>query len=385
MSRAKKAVPPHRHSVGRQSVPRYQKCNASFVMAATRCPLQAFFSIFLELPEMLSPPTVLGTSVHAMFEKSLRRHKSTGRYPFATPKKLIGAWWNYWTTAAFRPTTSDEQKAAHGFGGYGEAWEDVPWSEYPAQPERMREQGCATMAMFFKAFDPIRQSEATIWVERSFAFWWQNIYWTGRIDAIIFEPDGAIIVDHKPYDYTEPVRLTGVQATFYQLAYELYLRRHAPQQMPLKAIRIYNYKSGRFQDVPLRDSHEIGMLVKIAQEITFYFAGVLKGIVPPVEFRREFRLCKFNPLDLERGDISPNFPRDEQCKYCRFIVQCRQWERQSGTTARERYRLKTMAAATMPDPTQIRIPFGDLPVVQRGRNAFERLIIPPAEQIRLDL
>lgn len=383
MARKKKASQPGRRGRKPKSVPRYLKCNASFIMTATNCLLQAFRETYLEIREFNLPMTVLGTSVHKMFELAMKRHKRTKRYPYATMKALIGAWWGFWSTAAFRPEEMEKPSAAHGFEGYGTPWQEVSWKSYPEDPERLRQSGCAYMAMFFKTFDRFRLSGIPIWVERQFKFWWQGICWTGRVDLILFEPDGAIIVDYKPSDYTEPVRLSGVQATFYQLAYELFFRKNAPGRVPLKAIWIYNYKSGKIQNVPLRDSHEFGMLVKIAQEFSRYYGAVLHGIALPPGF--VFEINSFHLDDITRGDITPHFPRGDHCKYCGHIKACIDWEHGLLPPASDQFALKLLTDSDAKAPLQLRLPFNQLPVVLRVSATFTQLMQPQPIQQKLDL
>lgn len=368
-------------SHGRRPLAPWLKCNASVLTTATRCPLEAFYSFFLELPVPLSPYAAHGIALHEMFRKFLTSDARTKRFPYLTEDKFIGAWSGWWW-AAVRPPEPQAKLRSHGYGGFSESWQPVVW-ENKDQPGELYGRGIKILKKFFAQYHDARHDGIKRIVERSFGTWFEGVKLTGRIDLIEFTSDGAIVTDYKPRRFSEPMRQTGIQPTFYQLAYEKFFRSHAPGRMPLIGLAIYDYGVGVKQDIPLRDGQEMGTLLQIVQEWSFYCRGVLTGVLVPPELEREFRL--FNPNDMLRGDITPRLPRGDHCKYCQFVDRCRRWEHGQLPTAREEYWMKLQSRTAVAQAAQLRVPFAELPVVQRGRTAFEALSVTPAEQTTMDL
>jgi hypothetical protein len=111
--------------------------------------------------------------------------------------------------------------------------------------------------------------------------------------------------------------------TYYQLAYEEKFRRQRFWRVPLEGIKIYNYKSGTFQNAEIRSSHEFGLLLKYLQEASGYIYGVLHGHAPKT---RSHLIFPNYERDMKNGDMTPRLPRGDHCGFCRHTVACRQWE-----------------------------------------------------------
>lgn len=368
----------------RRKVAPWLKWNASQLTTATNCPRQAFYEYFLKLPRVTPPYTALGSALHEMFRKFFSyTSKKRLRFHCLDEPTLLKIWQGWWWSALFSDRPPKKGRARpHGFGGYDDPPEIVPWREDDVAG-KMFGRGVNVLKRFFTRFDQVRHDGNSRLVERSFSFWWEGIFFTGRIDRLDLEPDGGVIYDYKSGLFSEPMRQTGVQPTFYQLAHEKFFRRSKTGHRPLKALRIYDYNGDQFQDLPLRDDHEFGLLLKLVQEGALYFDGVLNDRRVPAELQREFHL--FNPNDILRGDITPRLPRADHCKYCPYVEQCRRWERGDLPTARELYRQKRQLVDDTKVTLQERIPFSDLPVVQRGRSGFAAFSAPKPDQTALAL
>ncbi len=137
--------------------------------------------------------------------------------------------------------------------------------------------------------------------------------------------------------YPNHIVQTGLQMTIYQLAWELYFRPRLPGNPALKSIRIYDYWTGKIQEIPLRNDHEIGMLLLYIVEASEYYRGVLTGIPPSSEVIKNFRFFKSD--DILNGDITPRLPRDSHCNYCSHFNACREWELGKRPNARTVFKL----------------------------------------------
>lgn len=357
------------------------RCNASLLAASVSCPLQAFFQYFLQWPSPHNPLSAHGTAIHEIFRKALKRHPRTGRYPYLTEEKLIGAWSHWWWGAVNPPDPASKRKS-HGFGGFHESWQPIDWA-HPDQPGHLYARGINHMKKFFAVFEELRQSNRVMIVERAFSFNEGGVKLSGRIDLLMVGPEGATLVDHKPYSFSEPMRLTGTQPTIYQLAYERTFRQQFEDRIPLTGLKIYDYNNGVLQDLPLRDPYEFGMLRKVIQEWSRYYDGVLTGRPLEPGMAEEFHL--FNPGDIARGDITPRLPRGDHCKYCNFTTQCRQWERGELPTSRELWRQTRAEAHLRENPHQERLLFPAMPIVDQGQRDYTRLVTEKAKQLNLAL
>jgi hypothetical protein len=359
----------------------FERVSASVLSASINCPAQAFWQYFLEWPVEFNPYNAHGIAIHEMFRRFNTPHRSTHRYPFLTVDKLVGAWSGWWW-GAVKPPDPAYPKKSHGFGSFREPWQPVRWY-FPDQPGQLAGRGINIMKKYFAVFDPLRHDGRKMIVERSFGFTDEVLRLTGRLDLLMYTPDGAFLVDYKPHAFSEPMRLTGIQPTFYQIAYERVFRRHAPQRMPLVGMFIYDYSNGALQPLPLRDGHELGVVRKVIWEWHWYFRGVLTGIPVPEDILQQFET--FNRTDILHGDITPKLPRGEHCRYCQFTTQCRDWEQGKLPTSRQLWYDKRQVDRDLRQPSQLRLPLSDHPVIARAHRDFARFHHPRPEQQSLKL
>src|SRR3989344_4681840 len=74
----------------------WTRWHASKLSAVTACKYRGFHEFIMRTPAPIVGITALGQAVHYLFQQFLARHRSSGRYPFTTPQKLVGAWGHFW-------------------------------------------------------------------------------------------------------------------------------------------------------------------------------------------------------------------------------------------------------------------------------------------------
>ena len=290
---------------------------------ALGCPLHCFFGYMLKIPSKQNPWAVYGQAIHYIFQQFFTPHKSTKRYPYQTVEKLQGAWAHFWITAA---------KGEHKFSSREKGKEEVNWS-YPAQKEVMIGMGKKVMRVFFEKYHELRFDDIPRFNERRFTVPIGRLTLSGIIDRIDINPNGATVLDYKAGSYPDYLSASGIQLTFYQIAYDQYFKHTIGNYIPLKGVEIYSYNQGRIQEAPLRTNHEINMLLDYLLEASEYFRYMLNDTEVDRDIIGSFKY--FNEEDIKKQDISPILPRDSQCQYCPYIKACRKWELNSHPPARE--------------------------------------------------
>lgn len=311
--------------------------------------------------------TALGQALHYVFYLFFRPHPRTGRFPYLKLAALEGTWKGLWWGAV----DTDKGPARHGFSGRHTPPQPVDW-QFDGQAGVVFASGIKILRTFFENFDSVRHDGRRRWIERRFQMRWHGLTLSGIFDRLDIEDDSAVIVDYKSKHYPDYLLETGIQMTMYQLAYESLIRGSLPGQPPLKAIRIYDYRSGTYQDAPLRSAYEFGKLLRYLTETSMYLRGVYTGRLPTPEQMLEFDL--YDPLDMIRGDTTPNHHiRGEHCNYCPFLKQCRQWERRELPTARLRLHQERHLEDAARSPNQLRLPLNEHLLVQIGSQSTETL------------
>lgn len=339
----------------------WTRWHASKLSAVTACKYRGFHEFIMETPAPILGITAFGQAVHYIFQRFLTRHRTSGRYPFTTPQKLIGAWGHFWYGAV---------KGEHLFGTRQKGVPLVNWAD-DNEPGVFYGLGIKVLRQFFETFDPIRQSPTPLMAERRFQFIWQGYTISGIIDLLCVEPDGVVIVDHKNGLHKPYLLESGVQITIYQLAYEKCIRPYLPGRPPLKSIRIHDYRSGCFQEAPLRTDREYGRLLSWLNEFSTYFRSVFTA--QPIT-ARGLELSTREMMDIRSGDISPRLPRGEHCTYCKHFIPCRAWELGQVPLARALYLEKHARQQDSLQPGQLRIPFSQQAVVSTGAESFRNAV-----------
>lgn len=353
----------------------WTRFSASKLSAFTTCPLRGALDYIIPEPAPLNPYAAQGIALHGLFEAFFRRHPSTKRFPYDTPKKFMGIWSSLWNGAIH---------GEHGFKGKGKDTERNPvelvaW-DYEAQPKRMLEQGFPITAIFHRTFHELRQDGRYRRTEAGFGFPWEGLRLTGIIDRLDRSDDGAILLDYKSKDFRLHELQSGIQMTYYQLAYEEKFRRQKNWRVPLKQIQIYNYKSGTFQYPELRSSHEFGLLLRYLEETSGYIYGVLHGHLPKPQSHIMFR--HYDPRDIERGDITPRLPRGDHCGFCRHYIACRQWELGRRPTIRSLFAERWNGT---PAVIVRQRPMRHDTVILRGTKRMRRTLAQNEAQLKLEL
>ncbi|MEK7538172.1 MAG: PD-(D/E)XK nuclease family protein [Patescibacteria group bacterium] len=318
------------HGIPQTPEDAWTKFNATKVISLMTCLRRALLDHITPVDAPINPFAAHGIALHGVFQRFFTRDKSTRRFPFLEKKKLIGAWLGQWLGAL---------KGEHGFGGRGKkhpaqvvAWESDEEREHLAKV--LLKKGITASSIFYDRFHEVRQDGHHRRMEAGFNLPWANrLTLTGRIDRIDKDPDGAIVVDYKSGRYPPHLLVSGLQMTFYQLAYERFFRRHHTWRVPLKALHIYDYKSGQTQSAPLRPAEEFGNLLEVLTESQVALKVTLTNERP-----RNWRAVTFeryNKRDVERGEMSPYLPRGDHCSFCRHLAACLSWQERKEPTARQ--------------------------------------------------
>lgn len=381
------------------------------------CPLRCFYEYILELPAPTNPEAAFGTALHYLFCNffTLSRAKlKPGQqrdFHYLTKAELLGAWWSFWWSAVETSGATESgltrwldwcaKKRAeaqangkrfhkpkpHGFGAWSEPVDAVCWRT-DDDPDKYFRYGQKVLSQFFDLHDPIRRDGRRRWAERAFSFTWGNVVFSGQIDRLDLEPGGAVVVDYKPSRYPLHLKLSGLQLTAYQRAYEECIRPNLPQPQttPLKAIRIYSYWSGQYEDIPLRTDEEVGRMGYYLAETEAYFRGVLAGKAPdPFAFTS---FVNFRWADLAAGTTTPRLPVGDHCTYCAFPQACAEYVRGDRPIARVAFHAKHDADVSRFTPDVQRLPFADSPIVRDTAAhvaALPRLYASLGEQLSLGM
>ncbi len=345
--------------------------SASKLIDSVSCPLRGFLAYGLRLPRPYNAFAAHGTALHGMFEQFFTRARVNKKYPYEERAAFLNAWKYQWYGAVNgefpfgKRGLSKKMKAAK--------WQPTPvqWDS-SVQPHAMYHDGVRILTAFHDQFAPIRYDGTLRVAEQSFHFLWQGFVITGKVDRIDYEADGAVLTDYKPWGFHEFQRLSDLQMTVYQLAYELYFRPKAPQHQPLKALRVYHYKQGAEQDIPLRTERDFGMLYAAIAETALYYQGVLTGRGAGMTVPRTFQL--FRDDDVERGDITPRLPRGRHCTYCSFLEQCVAWERGELPRSRDAFNAHWQNKIEQRSPGQERLDFGSAFMVKVGAGSVAALL-----------
>lgn len=363
------------------------------------CPFRGFREWILEEVVPLYPISAFGQAIHYSFERFFKPHPRTRRYPFEDQQAFLGQWFMFWWTAAAASGASasalafwnewlEKQQAErrtkgrkpfrppapHGFGSWSDPPDQISWRN-DEQPLQLYRWGRQILRQFHDDFLLFRADGVRRLVERRFVFNWHGFTLSGYLDRTDLRPEGAVLTDYKLDLYPAPLLDTDLQFTLYQLAWLEYFRKKLPDWKPLSAIRLYNYRSRVFQEVPIREPREFGLLLAYLVEASAYYRGILTGELAEPSLLTTFR--NFNPADLERGDTSPRLPRGDHCRYCPRFSSCRQWELgQQAKSARELFLDQHQQELSALQPTQLPLNLGELPLVRQGRHSIESL---PAE------
>ena len=342
--------------------------------SALGCPLRCFFEQVLKIEAPLNASAALGQAMHHMFEVFYKPHKSTGRYPYQTLDKFLGAWKGFYWMAV---------KGKHGFSNTHSPATEVKWEDKDHQG-KMFAYGIKILTMFFNSNAELRLDGTKRFTERRFQTKLNGITLSGIIDRIDLTKEGAIVLDYKPWNYPKYKIESDIQMTTYQLAYESVLKASIGDNLPLHALQIYSYWKDGFENIPIRTSEDFGLLFRYLIEASEYYKNILTSNPVRREIVSEFRF--FPEMDIINGDISPNLPRGQHCSYCLHVDKCRQWELGEHETARKLFSDKHNQAINNLKPDQIIIPFKDDIIINKGKKYYNDLLKreKPCEQISLD-
>lgn len=345
--------------------------SASKLIDCMACPLRGFLAYGLRLPTPYNAFAAHGTALHGMFEQFFTRARVNKRYPYEDQGAFVNAWRYQWYGAVngefpFGKRGLNKQLKAAG-------WKPttVQWSS-TAQPHSLYHDGVKILTLFHERFAPIRYDGTLRVVEKQFRFTWHGFTFTGRVDRIDYQPDGAVLIDYKPWGFYEYQRLSDVQMTMYQLAYERSIRAKAPRHLPLDALRVYHYKQGAVQDVPLRAEMDFGILFAAIVETGQYYQAVLTGRGTGMGIPRTFQLYRDD--DVERGDITPRLPRGRHCTYCPFLEQCVAWKQGRLPRSRDAFNAHWHGKLEQRRPTQQRLDLACSFDVRVGAGSMNALI-----------
>lgn len=342
----------------------------------TACHLRGFLETILREPSDKNPQAALGIALHSVFQRFMTPHKKTGRFPFDTEKKLLGAWSGLWWGAIDRP----EQPARHGFDGFHSDPSSVKWRS-ATQPGELYGQGVNILKMFFERYAERRHDGIPRIVEKDFTYQWDGLPIGGRIDRIDLESDGAVVYDYKPWPMREHEATSGIQMTMYQFGYQMHIRHQRPNYPPFKALRVYAYRTGEEVELPARHIQDFGVMRQRVFEILWMLKGTLLGEKVPSVVLNQFVFI--DPRIAQSDDLKPRLPRGEHCTYCSYFQECRSWEIKPHPSARVRFLQHRRARYDALNPDQLRLMLADLPLVVHGRRSYTSVIdhFAPEQQV----
>ena len=325
----------------------WKRWSASKLGSALSCPLRCFFQSMLKIEAPSNAAAALGQGMHYMFERFYKPHKSTGRYPYQSLDKFKGAWKGFYWQAI---------KGKHGFSSMSSKPIEIKWRDknHPGETFGL---GNKILEVFFENNNKIRLDNTPRFVERRFSINWHEITISGIIDRIDLTKKGAIVLDYKPWNYSEYQRKSDIQMTIYQLAYEKYLQAKIGNNLPLHALQIYSYRSKEksIENIPLRSSHDFGLLYRYLRESLEYYRSILTDNSVRKEIVPEFKF--FPEEDINKGDIFPKLPRGQHCTYCSYVKECIEWESGNHENARKLFDDKNNQIKNNLEPQQKILPF----------------------------
>lgn len=342
----------------------WSRMSFSKLSAFQACAFRGFYEFVIGADGQDDPTGVLGQALHYHFKLFMAPHRTTGRFPFATKKALLGIFINFWRGALNSEHPFDSRRKV---SPNPVAWRDA------GDPSLLEKRGLAALSRFHDMYALRRLDGRTRLLERRFLFPWEGINISGVFDVVELAPKIAIVRDYKPHRYGPAILAGGQQLTMYQLAYEHAVRRHLPERPRLGRMEIYDYGKGVIQRVPFRGPQQFALLRQSLHEVREYVRGVITGSPPSAALKP--LLLPFDWLDIDRGDVTPRLPQGSHCAYCRVTHLCQLWQAKRVPPAREQFRHNFEIATT--DPRQQRFPFAELPVPQKHRPSH------PVDQLEL--
>ena len=267
------------------------------------CPLQFWFQYVLSLKMPTTPMLAVGSGLHFMAYRFFAvRYKST--------ESFTNEWKHFWNGVV---------RGEHGPSSYDPrasrpvsiAWENNNQAGY------WYHKGGEMLAGFFERHIQHRVSSGNgiaigAKVEHSFRrLAWRCYSLSGQIDRIDEYPDHVEIIDYKMGAEPDIMVQDSLQPLLYHLAYE---------------------------EAGLATAAHVDTLNGYLAEASTFVRSILERRQP---HRVEAPLTTLHPHCVEDGVFYPRLPRGNHCKNCIFIEQCRNWERERPTTARDAW-LKEM-------------------------------------------
>lgn len=310
------------------------------------CPRQFAFQYIEREPTPLVPVMLLGTSIHKLFERSLK-------VLFKSSETFVNTWIGQWgrvVNGVHGPSQLHLRKGA--------APKPVNLPNREAVLSKYYGWGRKAMTQYHQLGDneEVRGRPKKLWPtpEEKFTFAWNDFLLRGAIDRT--DRHGSYIMwDYKMTAHDPVLAAQDLQFTMYTLK-----ALHQDGVYP-DAFKVYSYMSGELQTIPGRTAADIDHLYSVLQEATIFseVARVGRPFHPTLE-RPHIRHFTVQQIEAaERGMFLPILPECPIAKQCRYATACAAWQvkyaRQLPLTDQTLIRWALDRKALVPD--QLVLPF----------------------------
>lgn len=260
--------------------PRNEIGSLSFSQLQTflRCPLQYKYRYILSIPTLGSYARSFGTTMHTALQAwyTLLKERRSIRQQDLFGKML--------------DTLQPEEPGLEALLEiYKEKWVDE-WYENPGQKKEYWERGLTILKAYYEKFHPFAQLPAAI--EQSFSIEVGNCTFTGRIDRMDTNTEGAVIIDYKTG--RPKTRLEKEDRQQLLLYYLASLKDQRVQQYG----RVVSLQYWYLDDLSIQE-------VTASSETILTFEGEIKAVVE----------------EMKHSDF-PATPDPQVCRYCDFKNIC---------------------------------------------------------------
>lgn len=277
------------------------------------CPFRFWNQYVMRIKKPQPPIYIVGSALHYMAYHFYKR-------TFKSAESFCNAWTFHWLKVI---------KGESGPARLGSDPLDVAW-EHEKQPYYWLHEGKKILAGFYdrhieRRNRAKREGLAIVPEKRFERVYWNGLQLGGVIDRIDEAPDHVEITDYKMGSLPLPLLETSLQPIFYVIGFDTVMRNTKFHGKPIRAINFENFFTGKVISVSVPDEETLGRFYEFVREATEYTRAILTGKQTLPFVYATFQYLR--PQDMQEGIFRPNLPRADHCRYCLFMQECIDWEK----------------------------------------------------------
>jgi len=276
------------------------------------CPYQFFHQYVLRTPKPKAPILAVGSALHFLAHRY-------NKVNYKSADSFAAAWRGFWAGVL---------KGDHGSGSFRSAPEEIAWQS-EGEAGYWFHRGSEILTGYYqrrKEMDEEFGPKVKIGrlSERRLRFHWRGLTMVGVIDRVDEYPDYVRIIDLKMGKEEPVVAISSFQPVFYQVGYELCLRRKIFNGKPLLGFATENLFSGAEMPVPPAEAQKLLLFSDYLHEAAAYVQAILTRDTSNLP-----KLIHFHPRDIGKSQFYPRLPRGQHCRYCSYMEECAESEKNS--------------------------------------------------------